>query len=65
MDRSRVPAGFDPANPAARFAVRDGIQVVRRFQRPAAVTSAWLVTWCADRLVPFGPVHAWLVENAT
>ena len=63
--RARVPAGLDPAGPAARFAVRDGIQVVRRFQRPAAVTSAKLVTWCADRLAPFGSLHAWLVENAT
>ncbi len=63
--RFRVPAGFDPASPAARFAVRDGIQVVRRFPRPSAVTSAKLVTWCADRLAPFGAVHGWLVENAT
>jgi uncharacterized protein (TIGR02453 family) len=61
--RARLPAGFDPASPAARYAVRDGFQVVRRFQRPAAVTSAKLVPWCADRLAPFGPVHTWLVEN--
>lgn len=63
--RARVPAAFDPSSPAARFAVRDGIQVVRRFPRPAAVTSVKLVTWCADRLAPFRAVHAWLVENAT
>ena len=61
--RARVPPGFDPASPAARFAVRDGIQVIRRLQRPAAVTSAKLVTWCADRLAPFGPLHAWLVRT--
>jgi uncharacterized protein (TIGR02453 family) len=61
--RARLPAGFDPASPAAQYAMRDGFQVIRRCRRPAPVTSARLVTWCADRLAPFGPVHAWLVDN--
>lgn len=63
--RLRLPAGFHSADPAARYAVRDGFQVVRRYPRPAVVTSAKLVNWCANKLAPFGPVHAWLVENAT
>jgi uncharacterized protein (TIGR02453 family) len=63
--RARLPAGFHPAGPAARFAVRDGFQIVRRFHRPAAVHSARLVSWCADRLTPFGPVRTWLVQHAT
>ena len=63
--RARPPAGFDPTRPAARFVVRDGFQVVRRYPRPGAVTSAKLVTWCADRFAAYGPVHAWLVEHAT
>jgi uncharacterized protein (TIGR02453 family) len=60
--RRRVPAGFDPAGPAARYAVRDGFHVVRRFSRPAAVTTPELVQWCADRLDPFAPVHRWLTS---
>jgi uncharacterized protein (DUF2461 family) len=61
--RRRVPAGFDPAGPAARFAVRDGFHVVRRYPRPAAVTTRDLVEWCADRLAPFAPVHHWLTRT--
>jgi uncharacterized protein (TIGR02453 family) len=63
--RARLPAGFDPASAAARYAVRDGFQVMRRFRRPAVVTSATLVGWCADRFTAFGSVHAWLADNAT
>jgi hypothetical protein len=55
--RRRIPAGFDRAGPAARFAVRDGFHVVRRYPRPTAVTAPGLVDWCADRLAPFAPVH--------
>jgi uncharacterized protein (TIGR02453 family) len=61
--RRRVPAGFDPAGPAARFAVRDGFHLVRRYPLPAAVTAPGLVGWCADRLVPFAPVHHWLTRT--
>ena len=60
--RRRVPAGFDPAGPAARFAVRDGFHVVRRYLGPAEVTTPALVRWCADRLVPLAPVHRWLTR---
>ena len=59
-NRRRPPAGFDPAGPAARFAVRDGFHVVRRHQRPAVVGSPRFVDWCAARLAPFAPVHHWL-----
>jgi uncharacterized protein (TIGR02453 family) len=59
--RRRVPAGF-PAGSAGRFAVRDGFHVVRRYPRPAAVTKPGLVEWCAERLVPFAPVHRWLTR---
>ena len=62
--RRRVPNGFAPTGPAARFAVRDGFHLVRRHPRPAAVTSPRLVAWCADRLAPFAPVHLWLVRHA-
>ena len=63
--RARPPAGFDRDGPAARFAVRDGFQLVRRYPRPAAVTKPPFVGWCAERLVPFGAVHHWLVRHAT
>jgi uncharacterized protein (TIGR02453 family) len=63
--RRRVPAGFDPAGPAARFAVRDGFHVVRRYPHPAELTTPALVGWCADRLALFGPVHQWLVRYAS
>jgi uncharacterized protein (TIGR02453 family) len=58
--RRRIPAGFDPAGPAARFAVRDGFHVAKRHPRPAEVTTPGLAEWCCDRLAPFGPVHRWL-----
>ena len=61
--RRRVPAGFDPAGPAARFAVRDGFHVVHRYPRPAEVTTPDLVEWCADRLAPFAPVYQWLIRT--
>jgi uncharacterized protein (TIGR02453 family) len=61
--RRRVPAGFDPAGRAARFAVRDGFHVVRRYPRPTAVTTPDLVDWCADRLAPLAPVHRWLTRT--
>jgi len=61
--RRRRPAGFDPAGPAARFAVRDGFHLVRRYPLPAEVTSAALVAWCADRLAPFAPVRHWLTRS--
>jgi uncharacterized protein (TIGR02453 family) len=59
--RRRPPAGFAPAGPAGRFAVRDGFHLVRRYRTPAVVTSSRFVGWCADRLEPFAPVHRWLV----
>ncbi len=60
--RRRLPAGFDPAGPAARFAVRDGFRLVRRYPHPAQVTTAGLVGWCAQRLAPFAPVRRWLAR---
>jgi hypothetical protein len=61
--RRRLPPGFVPETPAARVAMRDGFQITRRFDRPAEATSARFVPWCVDRLVPFGSIHHWLVEN--
>jgi hypothetical protein len=60
--RRRVPAGFNPAGPAARFAVRDGFHVVRRYPHSAEITTAALVAWCDERLAPFVPIHRWLVK---
>jgi hypothetical protein len=62
--RLRPSPGFGPAGPAARFAVRDGFHMVRHYRRPAAVTSARLVPWCASRLAPFSTVHQWLTHHA-
>jgi uncharacterized protein (TIGR02453 family) len=61
--RRRLPAGFDPAGPASRFAVRDGFHVVRRVPHPPEITTAAFVAWCADRLAPFAPVHRWLAAT--
>jgi uncharacterized protein (TIGR02453 family) len=60
--RPRPPRGFDPAGPAARYAVRERLHVTRRFPVPAAVTTADLVDWCAERLRPFATVHTWLTR---
>jgi uncharacterized protein (TIGR02453 family) len=62
--RARPPSGFDSAEPAARFAVRDGFHVTQRIPHPAAITTAQFVAWCADKLAPFGPVHQWLARHA-
>ena len=58
--RRRPPAGFDATGPAARFAARDGFDVVRRHPHPAEVTTQAFVDWCSDRMVPFASVHRWL-----
>ncbi|WP_203789747.1 DUF2461 family protein [Paractinoplanes rishiriensis] len=60
--RRHHPAGFDPAGPAARFALRDGWHLVNRYPHPAEITTPALVNWCADRFVPFAPVHSWLTQ---
>jgi uncharacterized protein (TIGR02453 family) len=60
--RRRLPAGFDPAGPATRFAVRDGFHLVRSYPHPPQVTTGVLVGWCAARLAPFAPVHRWLAR---
>jgi uncharacterized protein (TIGR02453 family) len=58
--RRRLPAGFEADGPAARFAVRDGFHVVRRFPHPPEIVTNAFVEWCADWLTPFAPVHRWL-----
>lgn len=60
--RVRLPAGFVPGAPAARFAVRDGFQILRTYPHPDSVTSSEFLPWCAERLATFGPVHRWLVS---
>ena len=60
--RRRPPTGVDPTAPAARFAVRDGFHLVRRYPLPAEVTTPALAEWCAHRLAPFAPVHQWLTR---
>jgi uncharacterized protein (TIGR02453 family) len=62
--RTRPPSGFQPAEPAARFAVRDGFYVVQRFPHPEAIGTAQFVSWCADHLAPFQPLHEWLTRWA-
>lgn len=61
--RIRVPAGIDPAGPAARYAVRDGLYVTQSFARPKAATAPAFPDWCVRRLEPFVPVHRWLVRT--
>ncbi|MEV6304502.1 DUF2461 family protein [Actinoplanes sp. NPDC051861] len=58
--RRRLPAGFGPDGPAARFAVRDGLHVMRRHPHPGEITSPALTGWCARRLDPFLPLLGWL-----
>ena len=60
--RARPPAGFTATEPAGRYAVRDGFHIVRRLPHPETIATTRFVTWCADRLTPFGPVHQWLAR---
>jgi hypothetical protein len=53
-----------PAGRPAPFAVGESFHVTRRVPHPEAITTAQFVAWCADRLVPFGPVHQWLARHA-
>jgi uncharacterized protein (TIGR02453 family) len=62
--RVRPPAGFKPAEPAARFAVRDGFHVVQRLPHPQAIGTTQFVPWCADHLTPFQPLLSWLTHHA-
>jgi hypothetical protein len=52
--RTLLPSGFPPTAPAARFAVRDGFHVVRRFPHPEALGTAQFVTQCWK---PRSPPH--------
>jgi uncharacterized protein (TIGR02453 family) len=63
--RVRPPAGFTAADPAGRFAVRDGFHVTQRRPHPAAITTAHFVAWCADRLAPYAPIHRWLLTTTS
>jgi hypothetical protein len=36
---------------------------MRRYPRPAQLTTPGLVEWCADQLAPFAPVHEWLTRT--
>jgi hypothetical protein len=63
--RVRPPAGFTTADPAGRFAVRDGFYVTQGLPLPAAITTPGCVTWCTDRLTAYAPIHRWLARHAT
>lgn len=61
--RKRVPPGITPGGPAARYAVRDSLYLVRRETHPAALTTAGFVGWYAERIEPFLRFHQWLARN--
>jgi hypothetical protein len=63
--RVRPPRSFKPAEPAARFAMRDGFYVVQRFPHPEAIGTTQFVRWRADHLTPFQPVLEWLTHHAS
>lgn len=61
--RARLPAGFTPDSPAARFAVRDSLHVTQRFPHPRAISTDRFVFWCADHLTPYALIHHWLARH--
>jgi uncharacterized protein (TIGR02453 family) len=63
--RRRLPAGFAADGPAARFAVRDGLHLMRRCQHPGVITGPGMIDWCAQYFTEFLPLHRWLVQAAS
>lgn len=61
--RVRIPAGVDAVGPAARYAIRDGFYLTRRYPRPKAASTPTFPAWCTDRLEPFAPIHRWLADT--
>jgi hypothetical protein len=38
-------------------------RLMRELPLPASVTTPGFVTWCADTLAPFAPLHRWFVQT--
>jgi uncharacterized protein (TIGR02453 family) len=60
--RKRPPPGIDPNSPAAPYAIRDALYLLRREPHPEALNDAGFAAWYLERLTPFLPVHQWLVR---
>ncbi|GAA0276471.1 DUF2461 family protein [Cryptosporangium japonicum] len=60
---ARIPRGIDPEGPAARFAVRDSLSLVRRQEHTSSLATAGFAAWYAAQAEPFLPLHRWLVRH--
>ena len=61
--RARVPRGFDPDHPRARFLLHDGVHLSGVEATPASITTAAFAGDVAGRLATYAELHGWLVAN--
>lgn len=60
---ARVPRGYDPQHPRARWLKHKGLTVgTTPADPPPELTSPALVDWCMERFAHMAPLHAWLRE---
>lgn len=62
--RKRVPRGFDPDHPRARYLRHDGLHLSGVEPTPASITTPAFADHVADRLGAYVDLHRWLLEHA-
>lgn len=58
----RVPKGFDPEHPRAKWLRHDGLYAAFEGKVPRETKSADLVDYCVERYRATLPIHQWLVK---
>lgn len=62
--RKRVPKGFDPDHPRARYLLQDGLHLSGVEPTPDSITTATFADHVADRLSVYVELHRWLAGHA-
>lgn len=57
----RVPSGYDPSHPNARWLLHKGLYAWVETSIPEAFFSPELVEYCAEKFKPLIPLHRWCV----
>lgn len=58
--RKKVPKGFDPEHPRAKYLLHDGLYADWSGKVPKEARNAKLLDWCADRFEHASPIAKWL-----
>ncbi|MEN0068189.1 MAG: DUF2461 domain-containing protein [Myxococcota bacterium] len=59
----RVPRGFDPLHPRARWLRCKVLHAMLDVPMPGAVDGPEFLDWTVDRFLPFRDLHRWFVAN--